>query len=85
MDRVNTVIEMPDFSEFPVSHLNENLYHGYVLGQYDVLGDRILSDHIGYTVSDLGRFSSLEIRLPGLVSKELSHWDATLLFVDPCE
>eukprot|EP00873_Tetraselmis_striata_P035509 jgi/Tetstr1/455773/TSEL_042570.t1 len=32
----------------PFSHLNENLYSGFVAGSYDCLGSRILEDHIGY-------------------------------------
>jgi hypothetical protein len=48
--RVDTTILVPEFSEFPISHLNKNLYHGYVLGGYDALGDHLLSDLIGYPI-----------------------------------
>ena len=79
--RVDTTILVPEFSEFPISHLNENLYHGFVLGGYDALGDRLLSDHIGYPVKSLAPFSQLNVRFPELEADAtgVSQWSRTLL------
>lgn len=79
------MVQVPEFSEYPVSHLNEDLYYGFSLGQYDLLGEQILSDHIGYGVESLASFSGLNLRLglgPGSQA-EYGDWAATLLFVDP--
>ena len=79
--RVNTVIEIPELSEFPLSHLNENLYEGFALGQYDAMGDKILSDHIGYDARGLASLCTLRVRFPGLDGGLMSNWAAGLLFV----
>jgi hypothetical protein len=80
--RVDTTILVPEFSELPISHLTENLYHRFVFGGYDALvGDRLLSDHIGYPVKILSPFNQLNVRIPELEADAtcVSQWLGTLL------
>eukprot|EP00873_Tetraselmis_striata_P015588 jgi/Tetstr1/435852/TSEL_024740.t1 len=78
--RVDTTVLIPEFSEFPFSHLNENLYNGFVAGSYNCLGSRILEDHIGYPVPSLGAFSRINVACPDLEEgATISHWSANLL------
>jgi hypothetical protein len=68
---------IPEFSEIPISHLNDDLSNGYAMGAYDVMGDRLLSDHIGYRVGTLAPYSRLNVKLPSADGG--SHWSATLI------
>ena len=80
--RVGTVVELPDLSEHPLSHLCEDLYEGFALGRYDVLGDRVLADHIGYEARGLESLSALAVRFPGLDGARMSNWTTGLLLVE---
>jgi hypothetical protein len=64
--RVDTTVIVPKISEFHISHLNENLYHGFDLIGYDALGDRLLSDQIGCPMENLAPFSQINVRFPEL-------------------
>jgi hypothetical protein len=71
---------IPEFSEFPISHLNENLSAGFAMGAYDVLGDRLLSDHIGYPVENLAHFTQLNVKVPAAVGGVVPpFWSGNLL------
>lgn len=72
---------LPDLSEFPASKLNEDIFNGFALGQYDALGSRLLQDHIGYDVSRLASLSSLAVKLgPGMPGTP-EAWSAWLLVI----
>jgi hypothetical protein len=53
-----------------------------VLGGYDAIGDRLLSNHIGYPVKSLAPFSQLNVRFPELEAAAIgvSQWSGTLIF-----
>ena len=72
---------LPDLSEFPASKLNEDIFNGFALGQYDSLGSRLLQDHIGYDVSRLASLSSLAVKLGPDMPGTLEAWSAWLLVI----
>ena len=70
---------LPELSEFPASRLNEDLFNGFAVGQYDVLGSRLLEDHIGYDISRLASLSSLGVKLGPDMPGAIDDWAAWLL------
>jgi hypothetical protein len=75
----NTTVMIPEFSEVPISHLST----GFAMGAYDVLGARLLTDHIGYPVGNLAPFPRLNVKLPGLSLASgggaTPHWSGNLI------
>jgi hypothetical protein len=73
---MDTTVRMLEFdTRVPVANLCEDLYGGFSLGQAGLLGERVLSDHIGYRVQDLGRLTSVDTRL-GIQG----DWFGTMLY-----
>lgn len=66
----------------PVGHLSEDLYGTFAAGGPDLLGDRVLRDHIGHEVSlaDLASASELGVRL-GLAGTPAGDWAAEILLL----